>query len=334
MLNSNIRGFAFDTEMKPKILITRELFPQTLATLAQHFDVSGNQDDVPFTAQQMMQHLADKAGVLVVGGDRIDAAAIAAAPQLKVIANCAVGYNNVDVAAASARRILVTNTPGVLDETTADLTWALMFAAARGVTERERFVRSGKWESIRFIRNLGLDVHGATLGIIGMGRIGQAVARRAAGFNMRVIYSNRARLGSDIERACNASYVEKAELLRQADFVTLHMPYSAENHHLIGAKEIALMQPSAVLINAARGGIVDELALIDALKNKRIAAAGIDVFENEPKVRPEFFALDNVVLLPHIGSATTGTRRKMADLAAQNLIAGLTTGTAPNLVNG
>jgi len=320
--------------MKPKVLVTRELFDETLAQLGQHFEVSTNQDDKPFSAAEMTHRLGDKAGVLVVGGDRIDAAAIAAAPQLRVIANCAVGYNNVDVAAASARNILVTNTPGVLDETTADLTWALMFAAARGITERERFVRAGKWESIRFIRNLGVDLHGATLGIIGMGRIGQAVARRAAGFSMRVLYSNRKRLSSDIERTCNAIYVDQVELLQQADFVTLHMPYSTENHHLIGAKEIALMKPNAILINAARGGIVDELALIDALKSKRIAAAGIDVFENEPKVRPEFFTLDNVVLLPHIGSATSGTRRKMADLAAENLIAGLTTGKPPNLVNG
>jgi glyoxylate/hydroxypyruvate/2-ketogluconate reductase len=318
--------------VKPKILVTRELFDETLAALAQHFDVTTNQPDVPFTPQQMAQQLADKSGVLVVGGDRIDAALMAGAPNLKVIANCAVGYNNIDVAAAKARGILVTNTPGVLDETTADLTWALMFAAARRTGEMERFVRAGKWGSVRFIRNLGTDVHGATLGILGMGRIGQAVARRAAGFNMRVVYANRNRLSPEIERACNATFVSKEELLRQADFVTLHMPYSPDSHHLIGARDIALMKPSAILINAARGGVVDELALIDALKNKRIAAAGIDVFENEPKVRAEFFEIENAVLLPHIGSATDATRRKMANLAAQNLIAGLTTGTAPNLV--
>jgi glyoxylate/hydroxypyruvate/2-ketogluconate reductase len=319
--------------MKTKVLVSRELFQETLDALAQHFDVATNQGDVPFTPEQYTRQLADKVGVLVVGGDRIDAALIAAAPQLKVIANCAVGYNNIDVPAATARGILVTNTPGVLDETTADLTWTLMFCAARRTGEMERHVRAGKWGSVRFIRNLGVDVYGATLGIIGMGRIGQAVARRAQGFNMKVLYSNRNRLSADIEGACNASFVTQEALLRQADFVTLHMPYSADSHHLIGAKEIALMKPSAVLINAARGGVVDELALIEALKNKRIAAAGIDVFENEPKVRPEFFELDNVVLLPHIGSATSATRRKMAELAATNLIAGLTTGKPPNLVN-
>jgi lactate dehydrogenase-like 2-hydroxyacid dehydrogenase len=319
--------------MKEKVLVSRELFRETLDRLAQHFEVETNQGDVPLTPEQYTQKLVDKSGVLVVGGDRIDAALIAAAPKLKVIANCAVGYNNVDVTAATARGIMVTNTPGVLDETTADLTWALIFCAARRTGELERLVRAGKWQSVRFIRNLGLDVHGATLGILGMGRIGQAVARRAQGFDMRVLYSNRKRLSADIERACNAVYGSKEELLRQADFVTLHMPYSPESHHTIGAAEIALMKPNAILINAARGGVVDETALVGALKSKRIAAAGIDVFENEPKVRPEFFELDNVVLLPHIGSATQATRRKMAELAAENLIAALTSGKPPNLVN-
>jgi glyoxylate/hydroxypyruvate/2-ketogluconate reductase len=319
--------------MKPKILISREIFPETLALLARHFDVSDNQADEPLDAETFASRLADKDGVFVFSGDRMDSTLIARAPRLKVIANAAVGYNNIDLAAATARGILVTNTPGVLDETTADLTWALMFAAARRTFELEAFVRAGKWDRIRFIRDLGLDVHHATLGILGMGRIGQAVARRALGFRMRVIYSNRTRLAPQVEAACNASFVSQEELLRQADFVTLHMPYTPESHHLIGANEIALMKPTAILINAARGGIVDEPALIEALRARRIAAAAIDVFENEPKVRPEFFALTNVVVLPHVGSATDATRRKMATLAAENLIAALTGGNPANLVN-
>ncbi len=319
--------------MKPKVLVTRELFDETLALLAQHCELSTNQEDIPFSPEVMKQKVADKDGVLSFSPDHVSAEVIAAAPRLRVIANCAVGFNNVDVAAASARKIMVTNTPGVLNDSTADLTWALLLSTARRIPERERFVRSGRWGGVRFIRDLALDVHHRTLGIIGMGRIGQVVARRALGFDMRVIYNDDVRLSPAQEAACNATYVGREELLRQADFVTVHVPYLPETHHLIGAKEIALMKPTAIVINAARGGVVDELALIEALKNRRLGGAGLDVFEGEPQVRPELLQLDNMVLAPHIGSATDETRRNMANLAARNLVAALRGERPPNLVN-
>jgi lactate dehydrogenase-like 2-hydroxyacid dehydrogenase len=319
--------------MKPKVLVTRELFDETLALLAQHCELSTNQEDIPFSPEVMKQKVADKDGVLSFSPDHVSAEVIAAAPRLRVIANCAVGFNNVDVAAASARKIMVTNTPGVLNDSTADLTWALLLSTARRIPERERFVRSGRWGGVRFIRDLALDVHHRTLGIIGMGRIGQVVARRALGFDMRVIYNDDVRLSPAQEAACNATYVGREELLRQADFVTVHVPYLPETHHLIGAKEIALMKQTAIVINAARGGVVDELALIEALKKRRLGGAGLDVFEGEPQVRPELLQLDNVVLAPHIGSATDETRRNMANLAARNLVAALRGERPPNLVN-
>lgn len=319
--------------MKPKVLVTRELFDETLALLAQHCELSTNQEDIPFSPEVMKQKVADKDGVLSFSPDHVSAEVIAAAPRLRVIANCAVGFNNVDVAAASARKIMVTNTPGVLNDSTADLTWALLLSTARRIPERERFVRSGRWGGVRFIRDLALDVHHRTLGIIGMGRIGQVVARRALGFDMRVIYNDDVRLSPAQEAACNATYVGREELLRQADFVTVHVPYLPETHHLIGTKEIALMKPTAIVINAARGGVVDELALIEALKKRRLGGAGLDVFEGEPQVRPELLQLDNVVLAPHIGSATDETRRNMANLAARNLVAALRGERPPNLVN-
>jgi gluconate 2-dehydrogenase len=249
------------------------------------------------------------------------------------VANIAVGYNNIDLAACTARGIMATNTPGVLDDSTADLAWALMLAAARRVTELERRVRAGEWKGWKLKQWLGVDVHHATLGILGMGRIGQAIARRAAGFEMKVIYHNRKRVAPDIEKRCNATFVTKDGLLRGADFVVLQMPYSHETHHMIGAAELKLMKPTAILINSTRGGVVDEVDLIDALKEGVIRAAGLDVFEGEPGVNPGFFGLDNVVLMPHIGSSTEATRQAMAMTAARNLVAALTGGTPPNLLN-
>jgi gluconate 2-dehydrogenase len=250
-------------------------------------------------------------------------------PQLKVVANMAVGYNNFDVAVCTARGVLCTNTPDVLTETTADFGFALMMAAARRMTESEHFLRRGEWSKWSYQMFSGSDVHGATLGILGMGRIGQAIARRGAhGFGMRVIYHNRSRLSADVEAACKASYVAKDELLRECDHLVIVVPYSREAHHVIGAAELAAMKRSATLTNIARGGIVDDAALAKALAEGRIAAAGLDVFEGEPKVHPDLLALSNVVLTPHIASATVATRRAMADLAADNLIAAL--GLGPN----
>jgi glyoxylate/hydroxypyruvate/2-ketogluconate reductase len=319
--------------MKAHILITRAIFPETIAFLKQHFVVADNQDGRPFDEQTLAAKLADKEGVLLFSNDRLDAAVMARAPRLKASCNVAVGYNNVDLAAATERKIMVTNTPEVLTDSTADTTFALILAAARRVTELEAWLRAGNWDSVRFTEMLGRDVHHATLGIIGMGRIGRAVAKRARGFDMRVLYSDTVRLSPHLEQECDARYVSKEELLGQSDFVTLHVFYAPETHHMIGSKELALMKPTAVLINAARGGVVDELALVDALKNGRLYAAGLDVFENEPAVRPELLALKNVVLLPHIGSQTETTRRAMAQLAADNLVAALQGREPPNWLN-
>ena len=319
--------------MKPKILVTREVFDETLAYLAQHCEIESNQPDVPLSPGALAQKLADRDGLMCALTDRVDAKLIERCPRLKAVANIAVGYNNIDLAACTARGVMATNTPGVLDDSTADLAWALMLGAARRVTELERRVRAGEWKGWRLKQWLGTDVHHATLGIFGMGRIGQAIARRAAGFEMKVIYCNRKRVSPDIEKRCNAVYTTKEDLLRQADFVVLQVPYSPETHHLIGARELKLMKPTAVLVNSTRGGVVDDAALIAALQAGTIRAAGLDVFENEPALNPGFMALDNVVLMPHIGSSTEATRRAMAMTAATNLVAALTGGRPPNLLN-
>ena len=319
--------------MKPKILVTRNIFPEILAYLREHLDVTDNQSDAMLSAEQLAAGLADKVGVMSSGSDSINTALLDKVPHLKAICNIGVGYNNVDVKAATAHKMMVTNTPGVLDDTVADTAFAYVLATARRMTESERFLRNGEWKKNTLTLMLGRDVHHATLGIIGMGRIGQAVARRARGFDMNVIYYNRTRASGEIETACSATYVSKETLMKTADFIVLLVPYTPENHHLIGAAEIALMKSDAVLINVARGGIVDEVALIAALKQRKIFAAGVDVFENEPNFRKEFLELDNVVLLPHLGSASEATRRAMANLAAKNLVAAMTTGNPPNLVN-
>ncbi|HTQ74737.1 MAG TPA: D-glycerate dehydrogenase [Burkholderiales bacterium] len=320
--------------MRHRILVTRATFDDVVDKLRERFEVEDNQkDDTPWGADELKRRLADKEGVLPTGSDRIDAAVLDAAPRLKAVCNIAVGHNNIDLAACSERGIVATNTPGVLDETTADTTWALLMAAARRITEAERWLRAGHWKGWKNDQFLGVDVHHATLGIVGMGRIGQAIARRAKGFSMRVIYHNRSRLPAKVERATGAKYVSLERLLRQSDFVSLNMPYSPSSHHLIGARQLAMMKPTAVLVNAARGGVVDDAALITALREKRIAAAGIDVFEGEPNFNPGFLGLDNVALVPHIGSATRATRAAMATLAARNLAAALSGRRPPNLLN-
>ena len=319
--------------MKPKIVITREIFDDVIDYLKQHCDVDSNQADVPYTPEALAAKLVGRDGLMCALTDRVDAALIGAASQLKAVANIAVGYNNIDVPVCTARGIQVTNTPGVLDDSTADLAFALMLATARRITEVEAYIRKGEWTGWKLKQWLGVDVHHATLGIIGMGRIGQAIAKRACGFDMKVIYHNRNRVALDIEQRANAAYVNMDELLAQADFVILQMPYSPATHHLIGAAQLAKMKPSAILINSTRGGVVDDAALIAALKNGTIRAAGLDVFENEPKLDPAFLELKNVALAPHIGSSTEATRRAMAMLAAQNLVAALTGQRPPNWVN-
>ena len=318
-----------------KVLVARPIFPDVIERLEQYFEVDWNNGDV-LPADELKRRLADKDGALTAG-DVIDASVLASAPRLRVVSNMAVGYNNFDMAAFNASNVLGTNTPDVLNESTADFGWALMMAAARRIAESEHWLRAGKWEKWSYDGFLGSDLYGSTLGVIGMGRIGQALARRARGFNMNVIYHNRSRVAPQIEAELNAEYASKEDLLRRADHVVLVLPYTPENHHTIGAAELALMKPTATLTNIARGGIVDDAALAVALREKRIAAAGLDVFEGEPKLDPALLTVPNVVLTPHSASATEETRRAMANLAADNLIAALgegpRAGRPPNPVN-
>ena len=251
--------------------------------------------------------------------DRVDAKLLAGAPQLKVVANIAVGYNNIDLAACSARGIMATNTPGVLDDSTADLAWALMLGAARRLTELERRARAGEWTGWRLKQWLGVDVHHATLGIMGMGRIGRAVVRRASGFDMRILYNDPTRLPEADERQMGVTFVERERLLAEADFILVMVPYMPATHHLIGAAELARMKPTAILVNSARGGIVDDAALVEALGAGRIAGAGLDVFDNEPNIDPAWFGVENAVLYPHVGSASVETRTAMGNLQVTNL---------------
>lgn len=322
--------------MKPKVLITRAIFPEILERLQAYAELETNQDDIVFSADEIAHRLADKDGVLVISS-RVDAAALAQAKRLRVVSNMAVGYNNLDIDALTQANILATNTPDVLNETTADFGWALMMAAARRITEAEHWLRAGHWSKWGYDLFAGTDIYGSTLGIVGMGRIGQAIARRARGFGMRVMYHNRSQVAAEIERELNAEFVDKATLLKQADHVVLVVPYSAATHHLIGAAELALMKPTATLTNIARGGVLDETALIAALREQRIAAAGLDVFTGEPQFNPAFLELNNVVLTPHIASASIPTRRAMANLAVDNLLAGLglgpQAGNPPNPIN-
>jgi gluconate 2-dehydrogenase len=262
-------------QTKPRILVARAIFPEALAKLEESFEVRSNQADQVFTPAELQAELATVEGALVAGSERIDANALSKAKDLKVVANISVGYNNFDVPAMTAAGVMATNTPDVLTDTTADFGFALLMATARRITESEHWVRAGEWKKWSIVNNpLGMDVHHSTIGIIGMGRIGQGIAKRALGFGMNVIYHNRSRLSEADEKACSAKYVSKEELLRTADHVVLVLPYTAENHHTIAAKEIALMKPTATLINIARGGIVDDLALAQALKNNPFLQPG------------------------------------------------------------
>ena len=318
---------------KPAILVSRRVFPEVLERLRQHFEVDDNQADGILGVAGLQARLAGKSGALTAATDPVTAEVITAAPQLKAICNFAVGYNNIDLAACTRAGVMATNTPGVLDDTTADLAWALLMATARRLPAAERWLRNGEWKGWEFIQWLGTDVHHATLGILGMGRIGQAVARRALGFDMQVIYHNRTRLPVEQEAACRARFVDKDALLRESDFLILLLPYSPATHHSIGAAELALMKPTAHLINVARGGIVDDEALISALRQRRLSGAGLDVFEGEPAFNPAFLELDNVALTPHIGSSSRATRMAMAMRAADNLIAALSGQRPPDLLN-
>jgi glyoxylate reductase len=295
--------------------------------------VESNQRDIPFAPAQLVKKLQGKSGAVVLLTDIIDDRLLAQCPDLKIVCNIAVGYNNIDVKAATRRGVLVCNTPGVLDDTTADFTWTLLLATARRVVEGDAFLRRGKWKGWGLMQFTGYDVHHKTLGIIGFGRIGKGVARRATGFDMRVIYTDVQRADETTEREHGVMFVDKRTLLRESDFVSLHIPLSPETRHYLSEPEFALMKKTAILVNAARGPIVDEKALVKALKQGKIAGAGLDVYEREPKCERALLPMKQVVLAPHIASASIETRTKMAMMAAQNCIAGLSGQRPPHLVN-
>jgi lactate dehydrogenase-like 2-hydroxyacid dehydrogenase len=303
--------------MKARVVVTRRIFPALIEELQARYVLADNQDDASLAPAQLAERLRAADGALITAGERIDDALLAACPRLKVVSNIAVGFNNIDVAACTRHGVAATNTPDVLNEATADHAWALLLAAARRVGESERWLRAGQWQRWTFEMFMGADLHGATLGVLGMGRIGRAIARRAHGFGMRVLYHNRQRLPAQDEGG--AQWVSKEELLRGADHLVVVVPGSLDTQHLIGAAELALMKPTAVLVNIARGGVVDDDALAAALRGGRLAAAGLDVYEDEPKVRPALLQRENAVLTPHIASSTRATREAMARLAMRNL---------------
>ena len=320
--------------MKPNLLASRPIFQSIIDGLSVNFEVTSNQDDTPWTPESWRLALSQHDGALTTGTDPVNGQTLSAQPRLKIAANMAVGYNNFDVPALTQLGVTATNTPDVLTETTADFGFALLMATARRMTESEHYLRAGHWKQWRYDMFAGAEVHGSTLGIIGMGRIGQGIARRGAlGFGMKVIYHNRTQLSPQLEAECKATYVSKEALLKTADHVMLVVPYSAASHHTIGAAELALMKPTATLVNIARGGIVDDAALAKALAAHQIAAAGLDVFEGEPAVHPDLLKVPNVVLTPHIASATTKTRLAMAQLAADNLVSYFTKGHALTPLN-
>jgi len=314
-----------------KVFVTRKIPEAGIKELEKHYKVEIFQEDRPITKKELIKLAKGADGLLCLLTDKIDAE-IMDQTGIKAIANYAVGYDNIDIMAATKRKIPVTNTPGVLTEATADLTWALILAVSRRIVEADRFVREGNfrgWEPRLF---LGGDFYGKTIGIIGMGRIGKAVARRAKGFGMNILYYSRSS-HPEVEKELGAQKVSLTELLSKSDYVTLHCPYTPETHHLLGEKELKLMKPSAYLINTARGKVIDEQALVRLLKAKAIAGAGLDVFYDEPKINPKLVKLENTVLLPHIGSASYKTRTQMSIIAAKNLIAALSGEKPPNIVN-
>ena len=317
-----------------KVLVTGRLPEEVMALIRKEHQVEAHEEDCPMPRETLMKKIGDKEGLLCMITDLIDAGVLDKAPLLKMIANYGVGYDNIAVDAATARGIPVSNTPGVLTEATADLALSLILATARRVVEGDKMTREGRFRFWAPFHFLGRDVTGKTLGIIGLGRIGKAVARRAKGFDMRLLYYNRRPVGKDEEHALGVEYTPLRTLISQSDFISLHVPLTKETHHLIGSEELDLMKNSAYLINTARGPIVDEKALVEALKKRKIAGAGLDVYEHEPHITPGLAQLDNVVLLPHVGSATMETRTRMAQLSAENLLAGMRGEIPPNCVNG
>ena len=319
--------------MKPPVLVTKRIYPEAIQYLQEHAEVDYANSDDGLPAEEMLRRIRGKQAVVSQLTDKFTAAVIDQLDGVRVIANVAVGFDNIDVAAATRRKILVTNTPDVLTDTTADFAFALMMAAARRVVEGHRFVHSGKWTKWRIDLLVGQDVHHHTLGIFGMGRIGQAVARRGLGFDMRILYHDAMRASEAVERELGAEFVTADQLLRESDFVSLHVPLLPETRHMMSADQFRIMKPTAILVNTSRGPVVDEAALAAALEEGVIAGAGIDVFENEPRVHPALLKLENVVLAPHIASASVDTRWKMSMMAVENAVAALEGRRPANLLN-
>ncbi|MDH4265370.1 MAG: D-glycerate dehydrogenase [Deltaproteobacteria bacterium] len=319
--------------MRPKVLVTREIPARPLKLLQEKAEVTINGEDREMTVEEIIAQLPQKIALLSMAGDPLSAKVLGTGKDLKIVANYAVGFNNIDLVAATRLKIAVTNTPEVLTDTTADLAFALILGVARKVAEADRFVRAGKWVGWKPGLFLGSDVHGKTLGIIGLGRIGTSMAQRALGFNMEILYTDVRPIDRSVEERYRAKYVSLKELLQSADFVTIHVALTPDTIHLIGREELRLMKSTAFLINASRGPVVNEKDLVEALKAGMIAGAGLDVFEEEPRVTPELIQMDNVLLLPHIGSATFETREKMALVAVNNIIAILRGETPPNILN-
>lgn len=315
-----------------KVFITHPLYPDARSLLQTYCDCEFWTKPERPAHEELLGRLKDKEGLVCLLTERVGDDVLSAAPKLRMVANVAVGYDNVDVPACTRRGVIVTNTPGVLDETTADFAWALLLAVARRVVEADQYVRAGNWQGWSFDQFCGTDVWGKTLGIVGFGRIGRAVARRAAGFGMKVIYNSKTRAAEDIEKERHAEFRDLNALLGEADFVSLHVPLSAETRHMFDAPRLFRMKPTAYLINTSRGPVVDEAALVHALESKKIAGAGLDVFEQEPFVHPGL-KRPNVVLAPHLGSASNETRAKMAMVAAQNVVAFFQEQRPPNILN-
>jgi Lactate dehydrogenase and related dehydrogenases len=322
-----------DAMGKPKILATHKLFDEPRARLAAHFDVDYWEDPNRPPREEVLRRVAGKDGLICLLTEKINDELLDAAPGLRIVANVAVGYDNIDVAACTRRKIVATNTPGVLDETTADFAWTLIMSAARRILEGDRLTRSGQWKGWNLDQLCGADIWGKTLGLVGFGRIGRAVARRAGGFGMRVLYHDAVQVPADVAAQVNATYVPLDTLLAEADFISLHVPLLPETRHLMGAPQFAKMKPTAFLINTSRGPVVDEPALVEALDKGRIAGAGLDVYEREPEVHPGLLKRDNVILAPHIASASLETRTKMALMAAENVIAVFSGKRPPNALN-
>jgi glyoxylate reductase len=318
---------------RPRVFVSRVIPETGLTLLREHCDVDVWPHGRPPTTEELVSESRGKDAIVCLLTEKIDADVLAAVPTVKIVANVAVGFDNLDVSAGTRAGVVMTNTPGVLDETTADLAFSLLMATARRIAEADRLMRTGTWGGWGIMEMLGHDVHHATIGIVGFGRIGRAVARRAAGFSMKILYADAMAAPPDVERELGVRRVSMDELLAQSDFVTVHVPLMKETHHLIDAAALRKMKRTAHLINTSRGPVVEEAALVEALREGVIAGAGLDVYEFEPKVSPDLLALPNVVLLPHIGSASHATRGKMAEIAARNVIAFFAGDAPPTALN-